>query len=432
MISRIAGLLIVFCFSLNLLQAQAPKKSKKDFFLFQFTTSLYPPSESGLKNPDDKIYSYGFGLNYWKLYRPKIWLSAGYHGVFSNFTPLFVKSDLTGRASFSSQLDAMIHLNALKDDHPWNMFLGAGIGAGIFPNKLALYSPVGAGLSAYFKEGARLFVQAQLRQPLTAGITKNFLHFSIGITQTPPRPEKKKPEPIPEPIPVVIKDTDQDGYADSIDICPNIAGTIKGCPDRDNDGIIDIEDACPDTLGLPKYKGCPIPDTDGDGFNDEADSCINVIGTALGCPDRDGDGIADPYDECPDMAGINALRGCPEITVEVKEKVQYAARNIQFKFASDELLSSSLKSLEQVAIILKDNPELKLSIEAHADNRGTHERNMMWSERRAESVAKYFMSKGIAKERLTSKGFGDTKPVADNETEEGREKNRRVEMFIGY
>jgi outer membrane protein OmpA-like peptidoglycan-associated protein len=411
--------------------AQAPQ-TKKDFFLYQFTTSLYPPSESGLKNPDDKTLSYGFGVNYWKPLRKKVWLSAGYHGIFSNFTPLFVKDDLTGKAAFSSQLDGMIYLNAFADAHPWNMFIGAGVGAGSFPDKFALYAPAGAGLSAYFKEGARLFVQAQMRQPLTEGFTKHFLHFSLGITQTPPRPEKKKILPIPKPMPVVVSDKDKDGFADSTDVCPDIAGTLKGCPDRDNDGIADQDDACPDSLGLARYKGCPVPDTDRDGFNDEIDSCKTEQGSIQGCPDQDGDGIADKLDECPDLAGIPALRGCPEITVEVKEKVQYAARNIQFKFASDELLASSLQSLEQVAIILKENQELKLTIEAHADNRGTHERNMMWSEKRATSVAKYFMNQGIPKDRLQWKGYGDTKPVADNTTEEGRAKNRRVELLMGY
>ncbi|MFN5335500.1 MAG: OmpA family protein [Bacteroidota bacterium] len=431
MIRLRAGLLFAFCFSVQLLVAQSPK-TKNNFFLFQFTTSLYPPSESGLKNPDDKTYSYGFGVNYWKSYRPKIWLTAGYNGVFSNFTPLFVKGDRIGRAAFSSQLDAMIHLHAFSNDNPWNLFVGTGLGIGSFPDKFTLYTPIGTGVSAYFKEGARLFLQAQMRQPLTGGITKPFLHFSIGITQTPPRSEKKKLQSVPETLPVVIKDRDQDGIVDSVDFCPDLAGGIKGCPDKDQDGIVDVEDACPDSMGVAKYKGCPIPDSDGDGFHDEIDSCLNERGTILGCPDKDGDGIADKYDECPDLAGINALRGCPEITVEVKEKVQYAARNIQFKFASDEIIDSSLQSLEQVAKILKENKELKLSIEAHADNRGKPERNMMWSEKRAESVATYFISQGIAKDRLTWKGYGDTKPIANNETEEGRARNRRVEMLIGY
>jgi outer membrane protein OmpA-like peptidoglycan-associated protein len=126
------------------------------------------------------------------------------------------------------------------------------------------------------------------------------------------------------------------------------------------------------------------------------------------------------------------MNGCPEILSEAKKKVEYAARNILFKFASDELLPSSFKPLNEVVSIMNEEKELKLNIEAHADNRGTTERNMMWSERRAKAVAEYFISKGINKERLTYKGYGDTKPLADNATEEGRSKNRRVELYIGY
>jgi outer membrane protein OmpA-like peptidoglycan-associated protein len=431
MIRRNIGLFFFFFLYMQALLAQTVQP-KNNFFLFQFTTSLYPPSDAGLKNPEDKTYSYGFGINYWKLYRPKIWLSAGYHGVFSNFTPLFIKGDFIGKAAYSSQLDAMVHLNAFKDESPLNLFIGGGIGIGYFPDKLALYAPLGTGMSVYFKEGARLFIQAQMRQPITAGITKSFLHFSLGITQTAPRPEKRKTTPLPEIIPIVVTDNDQDGFADSIDICPNIAGILKGCPDRDLDGISDNEDSCPDSIGLARYNGCPIPDTDGDGFHDEMDSCINEKGNILGCPDKDGDGIADKFDDCPELAGSDTLKGCQEIKVEIKEKVQYAARNIEFKYASDELLASSLKSLDEVAIILLENTELTLTIEAHADNRGRPERNMMWSDRRAESVANYFIGKGISKDRLRWKGFGDTRPVADNETEEGRARNRRVEMKIGY
>jgi OmpA-OmpF porin, OOP family len=73
-----------------------------------------------------------------------------------------------------------------------------------------------------------------------------------------------------------------------------------------------------------------------------------------------------------------------------------------------------------------------LSIEAHADNAGTPERNMMWSERRAKAVADYFIGKGIAAERITYKGYGDTKPIADNKTAKGRALNRRVEMKVDY
>ncbi|HMP88166.1 MAG TPA: OmpA family protein, partial [Lacibacter sp.] len=202
-------------------------------------------------------------------------------------------------------------------------------------------------------------------------------------------------------------DTDGDGVPDKDDQCPGVKGTLNGCPDNDGDGVADKDDKCPDVAGLARYQGCPIPDSDGDGINDEADKCPNLPGTA-------------------------ANQGCPDIQPQVKKQVDLAARNIRFKFASDELLPESLKLLYQVAGILIENPDLKLTIEAHADNRGLSERNLMWSERRAKAVADYFISKGIAPERLTFKGYGDTQPVADNATEAGRAQNRRVEMKLFY
>lgn len=433
MIGKHIRLLILFTLVCLLSHAQV-LKNKKNFLSYHITNSLYPPSDAGLKNPEGKEYSYGFGIQYWKSLKRKIRFSTAYMGTFSNFTPLYVKGDELGAASFTNQLDGMFHLYAFKEESPLNLFLSAGVGVGVFSNNVALYSPGGTGISYYFSEGFRLILQAQIRQPLTESITKHHLFFSLGFAQSAPRAELKKlfELPVIAPPAITILDTDEDGIVDSLDLCPNEKGLLQGCPDKDNDLIADKDDQCPDAPGLARYKGCPVPDTDNDGFNDEADSCVQIAGKLMGCPDRDFDGIADKDDECPDMAGINALRGCPEITREVKDKVTYAARNILFKFASDELLTSSKKALNEVIDILKKDTSLKLNIEAHADNRGTHDRNQMWSEKRAAAVADYFKQQGISAERLTARSYGDSRPIADNNTEEGRAQNRRVELLLNY
>ncbi len=433
MIGKHIGLLIIVIL-IGLSSHAQILKNKKDFLSYHITNSIYPPSESGLKNPDGKENSYGFGIQYWKSYKKKIRFTAGYLGTFSNFTPLFVKNDLLGAAGFTNQLDGMIHLFAFNEEKPLNFFLSAGVGMGLFSDNFVLYAPGGTGICYYFPEGFRLLLQAQIKQPLTAGITKHHMFYSLGFAQSAPRAEMKKLFELPVLPPAVasVKDTDSDGFIDSLDLCPNEKGLLQGCPDTDNDLIADKDDRCPDIAGMARYQGCPIPDTDNDGFNDEVDSCVNKAGKLIGCPDRDFDGIADKDDECPDLAGINALRGCPEITREVKDKISYAARNIQFRFASDELLESSKKALNDVVDIMKRDTSLKLNIEAHADNRGTHERNLMWSEKRSLAVANYFKQQGISAERLTSKGFGDSKPIADNNTEEGRAQNRRVELILTY
>jgi len=242
------------------------------------------------------------------------------------------------------------------------------------------------------------------------------------------------------PLPV---DSDGDGIADDVDKCPNEPGTAKydGCPvpDSDGDGINDELDKCPNEAGLAKYDGCPIPDSDGDGINDEEDKCPNEAGLAKydGCPipDRDGDGINDEEDKCPDTPGIAANDGCPEVR-EVGDKVSGSfsanARNIQFTGTSATLTTRSHTSLNNIVTMLNEDPELKVKIEGHTDNVGDDDKNMELSEERAEAVKVYLVSKGISEDRISTEGFGETMPIADNNTAAGRTKNRRVEIKVSY
>jgi outer membrane protein OmpA-like peptidoglycan-associated protein len=233
-------------------------------------------------------------------------------------------------------------------------------------------------------------------------------------------------------------DTDNDGVADEADSCINVAGLAKynGCPvpDQDGDGINDENDKCPMLPGLAKYGGCAIPDSDGDGINDENDKCPELKGLARyeGCPapDKDGDGIADDEDLCPEKAGTVANKGCPEIEKATIEKVNYAAKNIFFKTGSDVITKESFEGLDDVAIILEANPQVKLQIDGHSDNTGSAERNLELSGKRAEAVMNYLIAKGISDSRLSATGYGQTRPVADNKTKAGQSANRRVEMIL--
>jgi outer membrane protein OmpA-like peptidoglycan-associated protein len=239
-------------------------------------------------------------------------------------------------------------------------------------------------------------------------------------------------------VPVVEppKDRDGDGVLDDDDKCPDVAGlaSLQGCPDRDGDGITDADDKCPDVAGLARYQGCPIPDTDGDGINDEADKCPTVPGIARyqGCPipDTDGDGVNDEEDKCINEKGPASNYGCPVIDEKIIQRVNVAAKNIFFETAKSKLLAKSFPKLNDVVTILKENPTYKVQIDGHTDSQGKDEYNQGLSEERAASVKAYLESKGIDGSRISSTGYGETKPVADNNTAVGRAKNRRVEMAL--
>ncbi|MCX6232827.1 MAG: OmpA family protein [Bacteroidetes bacterium] len=206
-----------------------------------------------------------------------------------------------------------------------------------------------------------------------------------------------------------------------------------GCPiDSDGDGIPDFQDKCPNVKGLAAFQGCP--DTDGDGIQDSEDRCPNEKGDKAlkGCPDRDKDGVADIDDRCPDVPGIKENKGCPEVKTEVKEVFKKALQGIQFATGKDVILKPSYPILDQVAKIMKDNPSYKLIINGHTDNVGKADKNRELSEKRAASVKKYLLDKGVDDSRMKAAGFGDTMPVADNKTKEGQKQNRRVEFVVEF
>jgi len=233
-------------------------------------------------------------------------------------------------------------------------------------------------------------------------------------------------------------DKDGDGVADKVDQCPTEPGLVTnhGCPfhDKDNDGVADEMDKCPDVPGLAKYSGCPIPDTDKDGVNDEEDKCPTVAGVSRynGCPvpDTDNDGINDEEDKCPTVAGIKENNGCPEIKQEIIAKVNLAARRIQFEKGKAELMMSSLSVLNEVATILVQNPELKLTIEGHSSSDGNYDVNMHLSQQRAETVRDYLVAKGIDGTRMEAQGYGPNKPLNQGKTPEEMALNRRVELKL--
>jgi outer membrane protein OmpA-like peptidoglycan-associated protein len=262
----------------------------------------------------------------------------------------------------------------------------------------------------------------------------------------------------PDDVPYVEAppaDTDGDGLADPVDECPRKPEDKDGfqdedgCPedDNDSDGIADKIDDCPldpeDRDGTDDTDGCPDPDNDHDGLADKIDQCPDDPEDADGfedddgCPDcdNDGDGVPecpDKKDKCPAEAGPGTEDGCPqkydlvvvtETKIELKQTVYFDTKKAKIKRVSYPLL-------DDVAKALKDYPTIKVRIEGHTDSQGKDKFNLGLSQRRAESVRKYLIGKGIDGGRMVAEGFGEEVPIADNRTKEGRAQNRRVEFFI--
>ena len=233
-------------------------------------------------------------------------------------------------------------------------------------------------------------------------------------------------------------DRDHDSITDLEDLCPDNFGPIenKGCPDSDKDGLFDYIDDCPLIAGPMENRGCPWPDTDGDGLLDKNDGCPQLAGPKEngGCPykDSDSDGLLDKDDDCPNTPGPKSNKGCPVIEKEVIEVLKTAFNNLEFEVAKDVILAGSFTSLDELAGVLMKKPTWKLEISGHTDNAGDDESNLVLSKKRAEAVKNYLVSKGIDATRFVINYFGETKPIADNSTTEGRAKNRRVEMKVVF
>ncbi|GAA3978932.1 hypothetical protein GCM10022407_25080 [Hymenobacter antarcticus] len=230
-------------------------------------------------------------------------------------------------------------------------------------------------------------------------------------------------------------DKDGDGVPDYQDKCPDVKGVaaLQGCPDRDGDGVTDAEDKCPDVAGLAILQGCP--DADGDGITDADDKCpgtpAGVKVDATGCPlDRDGDGVPDYQDRCPDRAGPASNKGCPEIKAETKKRLKEATKSINFEFNKAVLLPSSYPTLKDLAAIMAEYPDYTMSIAGHTDSKGADDYNLRLSYDRAASARTYMLSQTVPADRIESRGYGETKPVADNGTAAGQALNRRVEFDL--
>ncbi len=371
----------------------------------------------------------GLAVTYMKGIRPHLDMQASLGGSFLSYP-------MPGRSFTNNSLlldaTASMLFKMTTEDYWVQPYLIAGISAHKYRSYYGATMPLGMGMKVNLMDDAHFFINSTYRVPVTTETANYHFQHSIGVVGSlikKKRPEPKVPVVVPAPV-----DTDKDGIFDPQDKCPTVPGLAKyqGCPipDTDKDGINDEEDKCPNVPGLAKYQGCPIPDTDKDGINDEEDKCPNVPGVARyqGCPipDTDGDGLNDEVDKCPTDKGSAANNGCP--LLEELTEYKFDFRKVQFATGSAALTKTAKAELDKAAKIMSEHPDIKVSVEGHTDNTGNSAANQSLSERRAAAVKAYIVGKGISADRLTSKGFGQTKPVATNNTAAGRALNRRVEF----
>ncbi len=266
-------------------------------------------------------------------------------------------------------------------------------------------------------------------------------------------------------------DKDGDKIMDKEDDCPDEAGLpqFKGCPDRDGDGVMDKNDECPDKPGPASNNGCPevklilidaqgnslrtaIQAKDGsfsfdelpvdelvlfniEGENTEVLTEVKVIVGGIAKK-----AIRDAKDHYfrfiilkPDankLKPVDAKDVAIKLNQEEAEVLKKAFDNLEFATAKDIIKVESLVSLDELAGLMKKKSNWRLKISGHTDNQGDSAKNLKLSEKRAKAVQNYLISKGIAADRFKVEWFGSKKPIADNKTEIGRQKNRRVEMLI--
>jgi outer membrane protein OmpA-like peptidoglycan-associated protein len=299
---------------------------------------------------------------------------------------------------------------------------------------------------------ASVVLGTSLGTGLTSGVGAPDARWLATIALPGPVQEPSAP---PTPKAAVDDDVDHDGVRGATDLCPTRAEDRDrfedhdGCPegDNDHDGVLDSADKCPDSAedldGFEDGDGCSEVDNDHDGILDLADKCpdkaedLDHWQDEDGCTDEDNDqdGILDAQDKCPNEAesknGVDDADGCPDL-LRVEDGQIRTLEPVYFDNAKATIQPRSGELLIEMAQLINTRPDLGvIVIEGHTDSRGSANYNLRLSKDRAASVRTFLIQKGVSESRLTSAGFGSTRPVADNKLDSGRSKNRRVEFHFG-
>lgn len=340
-------------------------------------------------------------------------------------------------------LDGMFNYSFRSNQGWFDPVLGVGGGYTWLEDQGAGTANGTAGFNIWFTENLAFNVQSVYKHAFADDFNSHFQHvagfkISFGGVDTDGDGIYDKNDECPE-VPGLPEfngcpDSDGDGIQDNMDACPNEAGLAQfdGCPDTDGDGIPDPQDECPTVAGIAAMNGCP--DSDGDGVRDSEDECPNEAGPVAnnGCPyeDSDNDGVLDKDDECPEVAGPVANNGCPEPDVQVMNELNEYSRTVLFDLNKATIREESKETLQSVAEIMQEYPNVTFYIEGHTDSTGEASYNEQLSKERAQAVKDFLVEQGVSEDHLVAEGYGESQPIASNNTREGRQENRRVEITL--
>jgi outer membrane protein OmpA-like peptidoglycan-associated protein len=391
------------------------------------------------------------GFSFYNNLSEKLAFSADF-GVGNGYISRNNPSSADFQKGWSSSIRGDLYYHFSDSRLPAQPFLFTGLQGNLRKGNAFFSAPIGVGARyMVMNNGGMILAQIGYGLGLTQRMRNN-ISYSWGVYLDLNKKKKDASSTGDN-----LTDTDKDGIIDSQDKCPNEFGLINnnGCPikDKDNDGVADDKDKCPNEFGPVDNNGCPIIDRDKDGVGDNFDKCPELPGPVSndGCPlsDRDKDGIDDNNDKCPDLAGSPMNMGCPidenKLAKKQEDQGPIWIRDgnhfrsitgdslkyvIYFDFDNANLVQASFNLLSEVNQYLKTNSNWECSMEGHTDLEGDPEYNVALSVKRAKTAKQYLMSYGIKANRISTTGYGKTRPVVATFQEDLGWMNRRVEVLL--